>query len=218
MDKNLDAINYRMRNVDEKGGYISDFIEHPVEKKQIVSGKEALIRGYVPSTICSFLWNREFLNKNNLRIYPKITHMDVEFTVRAFIFIERIIFVEDFAYFYVQRQGSITKPKTNEKLKAFLFDEVKVSSLIKKNIQTFSITDSDVILAIQKNYNTVIWNLLLRLILRPSETDYKFKLHCIKSLKEIEIYPIKGPLKTKFQKLTRPLFNLEFLMKLIFKL
>ncbi|MGP2569369.1 glycosyltransferase [Ornithobacterium rhinotracheale] len=208
--ENLDALSYRIGFINEQGKSAGDMEKHPVTFDRTISGEQALIEGFHPSSICCWLFKTDFFNKNNLRIYPKITHMDVEFTTRMLVKAKRVMFKDIIAYFYVSRPGSITKPKTAEKLKKFLYDEVFVSELLKNNINLS--TSPKLKLAIEKNYNSMVWNLLWRFYKKPNEVDSSFKQRCINDLKEKKLYPIKGSLKTNFQSLTSFFMNNSFIL------
>lgn len=208
IELNLDLIGYRLDYVDDNYRQIAERPKHPIQYNKIMSGAECLIEGYQPSSICIFLFKRKILIDYNLRIYPKITHMDVEFMSRVMLNVNRVIFKDKIIYHYLQRPGSITKPKTQEKLQQLRYDEVKIANLIKDNIKNYSLADSKLIYAIKANYNTIIWNLLWQFISKPKELNQEFKIKAIKQLKEDGLYPIKGPLKTSFQKLTRLPFQL----------
>jgi len=212
----IDAVSFKLDFINEAEDRLGIMDSNIVPYNKIISGKEALISGYQPSSICVFLFRTAFLNKHNLRITPKITHMDVEFTSRMMLLAEKVLFIEDIAYHYLQREGSITKPKTKEKLQQFLFDEVIISNTIRNTIE--SSFNQELIIAIQKNYNSVVWNLLWRFFSKPKEIDFEFKMQCIVALKKQNLYPINGALKTNFQKLTTLFFNQEWLLKIVLKI
>ena len=212
----LDAICYRLDYINEFGEHTLLKNENGVPFNQIYSGNEALICGYNPSSICVFLFNTDFLNTNNLRFVPKITHMDVEFTSRMMLVTKRIKFVDKVLYHYLQRQNSITKPQSIERLMKLLHDEVVVASLIKNTLSnSFS---NELKNAIQKNYNSVVWNLLWRFISKPKEVDFEFKIRCLQEMKNDGLYPIKGKLKTNFQNFSRFFFNQIWIYKIFLKL
>jgi len=213
----FDLLGYRMDFVDETYNSISEKEKHPLSYNKPMSGVECLIQGYQPSSICVFLFRRTLLIKNKLRIYPKITHMDIEFMTRVMLCAKKVIFKDTIAYHYLQRQGSITKPKTKEKLEKFLFDEVIISKLMKDNIKNYQLTNKETIDAVKKNYNSVVWNLLWRFVTNPKEVDCNFKIKCIKALKDQGLYPIQGGLKTLFQKISVVFFNSERFLKLLLK-
>jgi len=218
LELDLDAISYRLDYVDEKGTVLGERSRQNVTHDKIISGQKALVEGFNPSSICVFLFKTEFLNNNSLRIMPKITHMDVEFTSRMMLLAKKIMFVDKIIYHYLQRQGSITKPTAQEKLKTLLTDEIIVASSVKNTLVKYGVKDQDTIVAIQKNYNSIVWNLLLRFLTKPKETDFEFKKQCLATLKAQKLYPIKGPLKTSFQKKMRYVFNSEILFKLLLKI
>lgn len=211
----LDAISYRLDYINEKNEKIGERPKQPVTFNEVISGSQALIEGFFPSSICVFLFKTEFLNSNNLRITPKITHMDVEFTSRMMLVANRIMFVDQILYHYLQRDGSLTKPITIEKVKQMIFDEIIVASNIRKTLnQQFS---KELKIAIQKNYNAVVWSLLWRFFNKQNEVDVDFKLKCLEELKKTKLYPINGHLKTNSQKLTSIFFNVTWLYILIIK-
>lgn len=200
----LDAISYRLDYIDGKGNVLGVRSAQALPHNIIMTGQQALVYGFNPSSICLFLFKNSFLQKNNYRIYPKITHMDVEFTSRVFMKIERLMFVDQIIYHYLQRPGSITKPKSKEKLEKLLQDEITVAILVRDNIKLSKTREVNV--AIQKNYNSIIWSLLYR-FMKDKNIDGAFKERCLAQLKEAKLYPIKGPLKSNFQKLTRLFIN-----------
>lgn len=206
----LDLFGYRIDFVNEQQQQLGVMPKFLVPFNSVISGVKALIAGYQPSSICLFLFKTRFLMENNLRITPKITHMDVEFMLRVMLCAKKVYFVDAIAYHYLQRSGSITKPKTEKKLEQFLYDEVIIANLMRNTVQ--QTMAKELVKAIEKNYNSVIWNLLWRFIVKPKEVSYPFKVKCIQELSNKKLYPIKGALKTKFQWLSRPLFNCKMLL------
>lgn len=207
---NLDLLGYRLDYINENNEKIAERLPQPVLHNAIITGDNALIQGYQPSSICVFLFKTAFLNTHKLRITPKITHMDVEFTLRVMLCAKKVLFVDEIIYHYMQRVGSITKPKSIEKLEQLLLDEIKIAGLMRANISTAM--SFQLINTIQKNYNSVVWNLLWRFVAKPKEVSYNFKLACIHELLSKELYPIQGALKTKFQYITKYFFNIKLFL------
>ena len=211
--ENLDAISYRLDYIDESGKVLGERPAQAVPHNTIMNGQEALVYGFNPSSICLFLFKNQFLQINQYRIYPKITHMDVEFTSRVFMKIERLMFVDKIIYHYLQRPGSITKPKSKEKKEKLMRDEITVATQVKNNLQ-FANNES-VRIAITKNYNSIIWSLLYRFFKNKNSIDKRFMIECLELSREEGLYPIKGPLKSKFQHLSRYFFNTSLFRNMI---
>ena len=214
--QNLDAINYRMINVNAQGEKIGELPKHPVTYNKVISGIDALIQGYVASSICCFLWRTKVLLENQLLLYPKITHMDVEFTLRALPYFKKLYFLDRVGYYYLQRAGSITKPKTQQQRESYYYDEVIIAGLVKNNC------NKDYPEALNNVYktwsNSIVWGLIFGFIKHKKLTSKQFKTTALSDLKNNNLYPIKGALQTNFQYLTKHFFNLEWLLKIFLKL
>ena len=216
LNQNIDFISFGLTYYDECNNYTGHRQNQSVHYNTIYSGIEFLMQGYQPSSACLFIYDRKFILKNKLFYYPHITQQDVEHTFRLMLYSEKGVFVENKVYNYYRRLGSTTIPNSPKKLKKYLSDSIIVAAQISKNKQQYS---SKVITKlIEENYNSVVWNLLWRFISKPKEVDYEFKKKCLKELKDNNLYPIKGGVKTTFQKLTTLFFNQTFIIKCIFKL
>jgi|TARA_B110000902_G_scaffold7692_1_gene9122 glycosyltransferase involved in cell wall biosynthesis len=208
----LDLLGYRLDYVDETFKQIGVRAKQSVIHDKILSGKQFLIAGYQPSSICVFLFKNKLLKEYNLRVYPKITHMDVEFMCRVMLVAKTVQFEDAVIYHYTQRLGSITKPMTQQKKNKLLADEVIVASLIKQNLSSsFSPELNE---TITKNYNNVVWNLLFR-FLRITKVQASFIETCKIELIEHQLYPIKGEMSTPFQRVTLYFFNTPLYWSLV---
>lgn len=212
----IQVYGYNLEYFDEFEYSIGRRKEHPIPYFEINTGAHFLEKGYQPSSSCLFIYERENLRLQDLWFYPKISQQDVEFTVRLMVASEIVYFSKNIFYAYYRHSGTITIPKSIEGKKKYLRDSVIVSNLIKQNLDK-NVNANAIKNAIVKNYNSVVWNLLWRFYKYPTEVDQVFKLKCLQELKEKQLYPIKGPLKTPFQNLSRYFFNQEFLMKWILK-
>lgn len=212
----LDLLSYRLESFDENYNSLGLREKHPIQYNKILSGRELLSQGYQPSSSCLFIYKRDFIIENKLTFYPKISQQDVEFTIRLMTNASRVFFSDEVIYNYYRHLGTISMPKTKEKLEKYLSDSIIVSGLIKQN--KIGVNDKEFLKTIEKNYNSVVWNLLFRFLTKPKETDFVFKNQSIQELKLKGLYPIKGKLKTSFQNKIRFFFNSEILFKLILKI
>lgn len=218
IDKELDLISYGLEFYNENNASLGNREKHPVEYNKILTGREVLIQGFQPSSSCLFLYRRSFLNTNSLRFFPRIAQQDVEFTTRIMLKAQNVYFSELIGYNYYRHSGTISMPSSSEKLQKYLSDSIIVSSLIKENLNYIDNSDLELKKAVEKNYNSVIWNLLWRFLTKPKEVSYAFKKQCLGDLKTKGLYPIKGELKTSFQNKIRILFNLETMFKVVLKI
>lgn len=213
----LDLLSFGIESFDENLISLGKRPNQLVDYKTIISGQQALVQGFQPSSSCLFLYKKSFLNEFNLKFYPKIAQQDVEFTTRIMLCAKKVYFSDQIGYNYYRHQGTISLPTTIEKLHFYLTSSSKVAFLIKQNLKTFKNLDSKTVNAVQKNYNSVVWNLILRFLVNRKEVDTKFKIETLNNLKLQGLYPIKGKLKSNFQKLIRVFFNFEWLLKFVLK-
>lgn len=212
----LDLLSYGLEFFDENNNSLGFREKHPITYNEILTGKELLIQGYQPSSSCLFIYKKDFVIENNLSFYPKISQQDVEFTMRLLAKAGRVFFSEEIVYNYYRHTGTISMPKTKEMTEKYLSDSIIVSKLMKQN--KIGVDDQEFLKIIEKNYNSVVWNLLWRFLVKPKETSFFFKEQCLKELKAKKLYPIKGDLKTSFQSKVNFFLNHETLFKLILKI
>lgn len=216
--KQLELVGFHLQFINQSytEGTISR--KHKLAYDTIMSGSEALIGGYQPSSSCLFMYNKNFIKSNNLQFYKGIMQEDVEFSIRLLIPAKQICFTDIVAYKYYRRNNSMTTTSLVDRRERYLLDSIIVADLIKRNIMQLNKNQISLKSAIEKNYNSVIWNLLWRLFAKPKEMSYEFKVKCISELKLRSLYPIKGVLKSSFQYFMRLIFNKERLFLFILKI
>lgn len=217
IDKNLDLLSYGLEFIDENKASLGFREKHPLTYFKICTGNEVLIEGYQPSSSCLFLYKRQFLLENKLKFYPRIAQQDVEFTTRIMLCAQRVYFTDLIAYNYYRHSGTISLPTSTEKLKKYLSDSIIVASLIKSTLKTINSNNSHLRTAVEKNYNSVVWNLLWRFLTKEKEVSFDYKKECISDLKSKSLYPIKGSLKSSFQKMVNIIFSNEVVFTFLLK-
>lgn len=213
-----DLVGFRLQFVDEAFNVKALSLKHPIQYNEPISGPQALIDGYQPSSACIFMYRTNFLTANNLTFFQGIMQEDVEFTIRLLIPAKTVYFTDLVAYNYYRRSDSMTTTLLKDRKERYLADSIIVAEQIKMNIQYLPSGSETLKTALEKNYNTVIWNLLWRFFTTPNEVSFDFKKKCIADLKAKSLYPMKGSLKSNFQRSTSLFFNAEFLFSFILKL
>lgn len=215
--KELDLCGFGMNYYNENLEHIGFKMKQPIKYNTILNGRKVLEQGYQPSSICVFLMHKNFFKEKDLRFISGITQNDVEISNRLLLSAKRVYYTDYIGYNYFRHSESITLTSSSSRRKKYLNDSIIVATKIKQNISNYNLKEKSIIKAITINYNNVVWNLIWRFYRNPEEVDYEFKLQCLEKLKAEQLYPIKGPLKTNFQNLSRYFFNQEFLLKWILK-
>lgn len=210
VEHKLDICAYGYNYITNGGAVVKDSLRHPITYNVIDTGLSFLIQGYQPSSICVFLLDRDFIINNRLFFVEGITHEDVEISLRYFLVAQKVYFSEKVIYNYYQNEGSVTNQVTQQKKEKYLLDEVAVAFLMKQNLAKYIKAEERTV--IKKNYNSVTWNLLYQMLKEKSVYGKPFRRKIIDLLQEKQLYPIKGPLKTKFQNLSRIFMNMKFVV------
>jgi glycosyltransferase involved in cell wall biosynthesis len=211
IDNGLDLMAFGMQYVNENYEYTHLKNIFPGPYNTVLTGAQVLKNGYQPSSVCLFLMHQRFFKEERMRFYEG-TQLDVEISTRLMLKASQVYFTPKIGYYYYRNEGSITKAVNQEKLKSYLFDAVRIAILGKEN--TKQISDEALKKILVQNNNSTIWNLIWRFVRYPKEVDYEFKIHCLQEMKKKDLYPIKGDLKTTFQKVSTLFFNREFFLKI----
>lgn len=88
----------------------------------ILDGRTLTKHGGLPEPAQFTIYNKKFLNTNNLRFYPGIYHEDCEFKFRCVWFASKCKSLDKVVYYYLQRtEGSISKNFKVKNAEDYLF-------------------------------------------------------------------------------------------------
>lgn len=145
-DNNLDCLFFRLQRVFDDESFRSEVddyecVQPSVTRNTILSGREAILQGYNPSSVCAILFNVEFLRKHSLKFMLGIYHEDAEFTYRMISKAQRIMFIADAPYLYFTHAGTMTRSKN-------------INSLIKNRVDDIAVAQSYLKLAKELRYDS----------------------------------------------------------------
>jgi len=158
---------------------------------RVISGKEALFAGYMPSSAAALLFRSDFLRANNLRYLEGISSEDTQFTVRAMSLAKSAFFSDYIPYVYDQREGSVSARQTEDEVLDFLLNDVKAAL----SIRTFAPTlaDREVADFVLRWSNQSLVGLCYGAKRFQTRALYKrFKSEC----RKLGAYPLQGPYPT----------------------
>jgi glycosyltransferase involved in cell wall biosynthesis len=175
-----------------------------------MSGTDAIMQGFKPCSVCSFLLSTKFVLTSNLFFTLGITHEDVDYTIKAICLAHSIVFTEHVPYIYEYNPHSLSVTKVLEHRKKYMIDDVKVASLV----TLFAIEQKEPVKnQLIKMANSIICGLLFHCLLHKSTWLY------LQDILEVavknELYPIKRPLLTWKQNLMSYLLNCSYLFKYV---
>lgn len=78
-------------------------------KRTVISGETCLSENLFEIPAQLYIFNRAYLNYNNLYFAVGKLHEDKEFTLRSIYYARKFYYSDEFVYYHLQRSGSITK-------------------------------------------------------------------------------------------------------------
>ena len=190
-------------------------VTHPtVPHDTVITGREAIIKGFVPSSVCALLLRREFLLKNNLRFKIGITQQDVEFTYRMMAIADKVLFKNDIIYNYVIRKGSMSHTKTGEKWIKYQSDKVVIVDSFYKLAESFKDKDKELFNKIHDHADGALFGCVYNLFKKRKEwKENGVNEAVLAKLKEYNFYPLHLPIRNFNRWAMSFILNREFLLK-----
>ena len=167
-----DLLRYQIRDVYECKTYDQDYLTFKNKH-----GKEAikyLIDSYYTEPACCYLYKTSFFKENNFEFKDKVYHEDYGLIPYVIIKAKSITAVDDKLYYYLQRDGSITK-NTKNILKRYQDIKVQYDDLMKK-LKKDDFENKKYLISYLTN------NLFYKLVLLDDE-NYKKELKILKEEK-----------------------------------
>ena len=141
---NIDILGVQLKDVDEDYTFICNSCTQPsLPHNKIILGRDAILLGYKPSSVCALITRRDLIIKNNLYFVVGITHQDVELSYRLVSHANKILFSELKPYIYIQHPSSVRHiPNPTKRLK-YLKDDIVILNSFKTLSDSYRGEDND---------------------------------------------------------------------------
>ncbi|MDB4161957.1 glycosyltransferase [Bacteroidia bacterium] len=210
-----DILGFKLAYFDESFNQTGIKSNHTSELDTVYRGEVLLQGSYTPSSICPFIFSRDLFVSNGIWFVEGITQNDVEISIRLMLKAQRVMFVQDIGYCYYRHSNSITTSKSYLRRKQYIKDSVKLIQEITKTLNSYSMSDTTN-RSVNISKNSVVWNLILRLIVE-NEVYLIDKKEILNSLTKLGVYPVTGPLATRFQRISSLFMNQKWLLLMLLK-
>ena len=193
--KELDILFFRSNIIKLDG---SSIIGHhqPVPKNVILDGKKAINEGYYPCSACVEFWNKEYLDRINLRFNTEIMYAeDSLFSFSALCQSNKAYFIDDIIYIYEKREGSSTTKIGEEKIIKQNLSDIVVIKSIERLSEKYRDSDPELSNLIKKHSQKILFGLVYTLY-RNRKRWGNINKTIIAKLREENLYPLKGPFYT----------------------
>lgn len=209
---NIDILGVQLRDVSESFEQQAISCEQPtIRHNTIIKGRDAILEGYNPSSVCALVTRTKFLVDNNLFFIPGITHQDVELSYRMMAVANMVYFSTLVPYIYIQHPVSV-RHNPQKQIK-YNVDNVYVIKSFRNLADSFADTDSILSQAITNRSQNVLWGLVFEMF-RKRKVWKKNGINqaVLSELKSNDLYPIRGSLDSFKKRLALLLLNREYLL------
>lgn len=185
----LEVCHFSLTSVRKRGNFRGSI--GSLKTTTIYSGYDILLDGRLIGSACSNVYLKSFLDKHQLMFYRGITHEDVEFSMRLYCHLKRLMIVEDEIYFYTYNTSSLSKDKKSiEKENKYVCDSAIVAKLSKDYVNNNNVPPFIKDLVIRR-INTSVVGHLFSLLMKPF-CLVEIVENLLKAYRENGLYPIKG--------------------------
>ena len=213
--RNLDILAIQLQNVTEEGQYLDIECSQPMlEHNKVLSGVEAILSGYNPSSICALITKKQLFIDNNIFFVKGITHQDVELTYRLMPCATNVVFSDITPYLYIYHPNSTSKSMVPEKMIKYIKDDIYIINSFRRLALSFKDINPQLYSVIFNRSQNVLFGLVYSLYKNKKEWG-KLGINSviIEELKKNQLYPIKGEFDSiKKNIFARMFLNFEFMI------
>lgn len=208
----IDCIATRIRVIVNEGSTIT--WQKSIPQNILMTGHEAMLCGFMPSSVCVFIFRREFLLSNDLFFKPNITHEDVEFSYRMMPIIKSIIFTDYVSYNYIKRAGSLNQSVEYDNILKNISDNVDIIVSFMNLSNTYRDKDIELSKIYQQKAESSTFGLLIQLLRNKQNKKLKsINSIIIERLKSEKLYPMRNRANSILKRIVIHILNHEFIIK-----
>ena len=207
--RDLDILAIQLQNVTEEGQYLDVECSQPtLEHNKVLSGVEAILSGYNPSSVCALITKKQLFIDNNIFFVKGITHQDVELTYRLMPCAMKVVFSDIIPYLYIYHPNSTSKSMVPEKKIKYIKDDIYIINSFRRLALSFKDINPQLYSVIFNRSQNVLFGLVYSLYKNKKEWG-KLGINSviIDELRKEQLYPMKG----NFDSLKKSLFVRLFL-------
>lgn len=212
LDGKIDVVSTYLTLVKEDGSFVSNSKDHRVPYENVVSGRDVIVRGFTPTSVCGHFIRKQFVFDYQLFFVPNRTHQDVELSYRLFAHASTVLFKDISTYLYILHPNSVSQSKSVEKKLKFTLDDIFVYNSFKNLAASFADTDKPLSKVISIRAESVLFGLLASLYRNKKEWGRNgITKAVLAELKVQRIYPLKGPFYSKKHRRMKYILNMPFI-------
>lgn len=210
---NPEVFSFYLQYVTEDDQYLTKAFAFEGEYNKLMSGRDAVISKFQPSSVCVYFIKKSYIDAQQLRFYPGIYHQDSEFSYRMMAHAHTVYFSEYVPYIYIRHENSVVTSTSKEKIQKKLLDDIIIVKSFMKLSDEFGSSDPVLSKVIKEHYNNMIFGCVYNLYrYRKMWASLGINKTVISKLKEDGLYPLKGPFDSWKKRLAALFLDREWLI------
>lgn len=211
---NPDIFSTKLKYVTESLKFIACVWDFPNNMNRLMKGRDAVINGFNPSSVCVLFIKRELMEKNNLAFYPGITHQDSELSYKLFAHAETVFFSDFVPYIYIRHPNTTLTSKDPQKIIKRHTDDIIIVKSFAELAKTFKESDPKLAEAIHQRSKNLNFGMVYSLYKRKREyKPFGISNVILEAMKREGQYPLKGSYGSWKKNLFSKLLNLKFFVQ-----
>jgi GT2 family glycosyltransferase len=160
----LDVLAIQLKQQTEEREFIRIECTQPsIPKGVIYSGKEAVIKGYNPSSVCALIIRKRLMTEHQLLFKVGITHQDVELSYRLMCHAQSVLFSNIIAYNYILHPNSTSQSLIPKKKIKYLSDDIVIMESFSNLAKSFEKDDKELSATIRQRICDIHLGMILNL-------------------------------------------------------
>ena len=210
----LDILAFQLKQVTENGVFVSVECSQPqVKHNSEIKGREAIIQGYCPSSVCALIVRKQMLIENELFFKEGITQQDVELSYRLFAHAKNVYFSDIAPYIYIHHPNSTSKPTDVKKIIKYQCDKVEIIKSFRRLSLDYINTDIELADTILNFADDALFGCVYGLFQnRKKWKPLGVNQAALNKLKEEDLYPLKLPFTSWKKWMVCKLLNIRWLI------
>lgn len=191
-----DVFSFYLQYISEEGKFLTKAFRFPGVYNLLMKGRDAIVSGYQPSSVCVFFMKKKFIDDLKLRFYPGIYHQDSEFSYRMMAYAKSVFFSDYVPYIYIKHKNTVVTSTLPEKVEKRLMDDITIIKSFEDLSKEFKETDLTLYKTIKKHCDGMLLGIVYSLY-KNKEGLYNARIaqNVLTRLEAEHLYPMKIGLK-----------------------
>lgn len=190
----LDIMAFKLHKVTEGGVEVGIECEQPtVTHEKIMKGRDAVIQGYNPSSVCALAIKKEFMVEHNLFFHVGMTHQDVELSYRLFAVAGDVLFTNLVPYVYILHHNSTSQSVNPKKKIKYVSDDCIVIESFTELASHFKDKDQELYDVMMQRIKNIHFGMALNIMRHRKEWEPSgICKGVVDNMRQHNLFPLKG--------------------------